>query len=98
MSTISTSTSGSGAGASAASSVSVSTKIDTHHVSKLDHSNYEQWRLQITLILKAMKLWDVVSGTVTRPAANPDKRDDKDIQAQAVIVPTFNSVNTNNVF
>jgi len=32
-------------------------KIDLSHVIKLTESNYEQWRLQITLILKSAKLW-----------------------------------------
>jgi len=46
--------------------------IDTKHLVKLDGSNYERWRLQISLVLKAAKLWQIASGETPRPAT-PDE-------------------------
>jgi hypothetical protein len=67
-------------------------KLGISHVVKLDDENYEQWRLQITLILKAGKFWDVVSATDTAVW------DQTDIEAQALIVPTLTAAQTNHIY
>src|SRR5882757_2870022 len=73
-------------------------KIDTTHVVKLSDKNFEQWRLQISLILRAADLWDVVSGLTPRPEIDFAAWDKKDVQAMAVIVPTLDAGNTNHIF
>lgn len=83
--------------------INVTTKIDTHHVIKLKDDNYELWKYQVLLILRASKLWNYVSGALPRPAAtasNDDKLawEDKDYQAQAIIVPTLDPRNAIHVY
>ena len=77
-------------------------KLDTTHVVKLSDSNFEQWKLQISLILKAAKLWDIVNGDTPKPGPEPkealEKWTENDIRAQAFIVPTLNAVNTNHIY
>jgi len=75
-----------------------SRKIDTAHVVKLSDNNYERWRLQITLVLKAAKVWQVASGDEVRTVANKEEWDEKDIEAQALIVPTLDEIQTNHVY
>src|SRR5271167_3131703 len=83
--------------------VSVPWKIDTHHVVKLGRDNWEQWKLQITLILRASKVWGYVNGTIVKPAEAAGEAaitawEEKDYQAQAIMVPTLDAVNTNHVY
>jgi hypothetical protein len=75
-------------------------KIETSSVVKLSDGNYQHWRLQITLVLKAAKVWGCVDGTVAQPAVAAPGRDEwnaKDVQAMAIIVTTINQVNANHV-
>jgi len=84
----------------AAAPVNIVQRIDTTHVVKLNNANYELWKLQISLILKSAKLWDVVSGTSTRPTAGADviaAWDELDIKARALMVPTLNEANANHI-
>lgn len=80
-----------------------SRKIDTNHVVKLNGENYPQWKLQVSLILKAYDLWGQVDGSVARPAATATnatiaispyrdiaKWDKQDVEAMALIVPLVN--------
>jgi len=77
-------------------------KFDTFHVVKLDDSNYQRWKLQVSLILKASEVWPIVSGALARPgAADVADRKDwdlKDIQAQAIIVPLVDKKQTNHIY
>jgi len=79
-------------------------KIDTSHVVKLDTTNYQQWSLQVKLILKSAGVWPIVSGDQLRPIAtgsNDDKVaewDQADIEAQAIIVPLLDKKQTSHIF
>ena len=75
-------------------------KIDLSHVVKLDDSNYQRWKLQMTIVLKAAELWDIVSGTTPCPAVAADKPawEKKDVEAQAILVPTLGKTQTNHVY
>ena len=50
--------------------------------------------------MKAAEVWDVVSGTTPRPAAAADQPawDKKDVEAQAILVPTLDKHQTNHVY
>src|SRR5882757_4313308 len=61
------------------------------------------WKLQISLILQAAEVWDVVEGTSIQPPANADPQDilawlKKDVEARAIMVPTLSKTQTNHVF
>ncbi len=77
-------------------------KIDTAHVVKLDCDNFQIWKLQITLVLKAAEVFDVVSGIKPKPP--PEKVADltawqkEDTVAQAIIVPSLGINQINHVF
>jgi len=77
-------------------------KIDTSHVVKLDDTNYQRWKLQVSLVLKASEVWTVVDGTAPRPddtkAVEQKAWDLKDIQAQALIVPLLDKKETNHIY
>ncbi|CAG7815563.1 unnamed protein product [Allacma fusca] len=76
-------------------------KIRSDAIEKLNGSNYTRWRLQISLLLKAAKLWKYVDGTEVRDAADPKKQEqweDKDIEAQSIIVPTLDAAQTNHIY
>ena len=74
--------------------------INLTHVAKLDDSNYQQCRLQVSLVLKAADVWDVVDGSAARPTtpANQPAWITKDTQAQAIMVPTLTKSQTNDVY
>lgn len=76
-------------------------KIDITHVVRLDDSNYERWKLQITTVLEAAEVLEVVNGTSPQPPAGdavlPAWRK-KDAEARAIIVPTLDKNQTNHVF
>ena len=74
-------------------------KLDTAHIVKLDDTNYHQWKLQITLVLKAAEVWTVVSGEEMKPEDDDDVQDwnKKDITAQAIMVPTLSKHQSNHV-
>ena len=83
--------------------VNVPGRMDTSHVVKLARDNYEQWDLQISLILKSAKVWGYVSGDILKPlGVGTSDREvawmDKDYYAQAIIVPTLDAVNTNHIY
>jgi hypothetical protein len=77
-------------------------RVDTSHVVKLDDTNYQRWKLQVTLVLKASEYWEVVSGAEDRPAADKAKErkawDIKDINAQAMIVPLVDKKQTYHIY
>ena len=78
---------------------SSSKKLD--YIVKLDGSNFKLWKFQLTLVLKAHKLWNVVSGVETRPAADADKQDAwdlKDVEAQSIIASSVNAVQMNHIY
>jgi len=67
-------------------------KISTTHISKLNGENYPQWKLQVSLVLKAYKVWGHVDGTNAQPsdaatAADKTKWNDADVEAMAIMVP-----------
>lgn len=67
-------------------------RIDTSQVVKLHESNYEMWKLQISLILQAAGVWTIVDGSETRPASDATLQqafDQREIQARAIIIPTL---------
>ena len=73
--------------------VQIVQKFDTSHVSKLTDSNYEIWKLQVSLVLKAAKLWPYVCGDTVKPeGAAAAAWSEKDVQAQAIMVPTLNAM------
>jgi hypothetical protein len=76
-------------------------KIDTSHVSKLDSENYQQWKLQVTLLLKAYGVWGHVDGTIVRPHTDATLIQDwetKDVQAQAIIVPLLDKKQMSHIY
>ena len=77
-------------------------RIDITQVVKLDDSNYERWKLQITVVLKAAEVWDVVSGETPRPPATEAAQraawDKKDIEAQAILIPTLDKLQTVHIY
>ena len=78
---------------------SFKSKVD--YIVKLDGSNFKLWKFQLTLVLKAQKLWDVVSGIAARPAADADKQaawDLQDVEAQSIIASAVNSVQMNHIY
>jgi len=80
-------------------------KVDTSYVVKLEDGNYQRWKMQVTLVLQASEVWDVVTGTTPRPGApagagDPDLRpawDLKDVHARAIIVPLLDAKNTSHI-
>lgn len=76
-------------------------KIDTSHVLKLQDGNYQRWKLQVSLVLRAAEVFDVVDGTTPKPAAAGDdlkKWEKKDIEAQAIIVPLLDKKQTGHIY
>jgi len=76
------------------------TKIDSSHVVKLDGKNYQQWKLQITLVLKAADVWGVTDGTVPCPTDPTQVAawTKLDIKAQALMVPSLNERQTSHIY
>ena len=46
--------------------------LDLSHFAKLDGSNYTEWKLRVTLLLKSADTWNVVTGTTTKPVLKAD--------------------------
>ena len=72
-------------------------KIDTAGIPKLGDDNYVTWKCQVSLILKSNQVWSVVDGSEKKPATNPDKWIEKDIQAMATIVTTVSPKQLNHI-
>lgn len=76
-------------------------KVDTSHIVTLNDSNYQRWKLQVTLLFKATEVWDIVSGATPRPdltKVNECKAwDQRDIEAQAIIVPLIDEKQTSHI-
>ena len=76
-----------------------STRTDS--VEKLNGSNFNRWKLQISLILEAGDLWDVVTGDEALPARDDAKIKawkKKDVQARSVMVPTLDAAQTSHIY
>jgi hypothetical protein len=79
-------------------------KIDTSHIAKLNGDNYSQWKLQVSLVLKALGVWGQVDGSVSKPRATSDNAaaitawEEKDITAQAIIVPLLDKRQMSHVY
>jgi hypothetical protein len=72
-------------------------------IDKLDGSNYNRWKFQVSLLLKANDLWDVVSGDIAKPgsSAKPEDRKDwmkKDVEAMSIISSTLDNTQINHVY
>src|SRR6185503_2824730 len=76
-------------------------KFDALRLLKLNDGNYPQWKMQITLSLKAAKYWKHVNGDTPRPTAEGAAQttwDDTDIEAQALIASTLDEIQTHHVY
>lgn len=75
-------------------------KIDTRHVVKLNDSNYQHWKFQIEIVLRAAGLWEIVNGDTPRPTADAEQAawDEKDVWAQSIIVPNVGKNQTYHIF
>lgn len=76
-------------------------KIDPGSVVKLDDTNYERWKLQITLLLQSAELWPLVTGRELRHATDVDKQaewDKKDIEARAILITTLGDLQTTHIY
>jgi hypothetical protein len=77
-------------------------RVDTSHVIKLDDTNYQRWKLQVTLVLKASEVWEVTSGAELRPAADKATErkawDFKDVSAQAIMVPLLDKKQCSHIY
>ncbi|MCO5569408.1 hypothetical protein L7F22_023120 [Adiantum nelumboides] len=63
--------------------------VRSYHLDKLLGPNYLTWATRVTLLLKRATLWEIVDGTIPKPAPNsPDLADwtAKDLQAQAELM------------
>ena len=70
-------------------------------ITKLNDNNYRYWKLQVTLSLKAAKLWPVVSGESMGPENAGDEQiawDEKDLEAQAILVPSLEESQTFHIY
>src|SRR5438128_1503343 len=79
--------------------------IRLDNVDKLNGKNFNKWRLQISLILEANDLWDVVTGEEVKPsgesataAAAIKAWKKKDVQARSIIAPTLDDIQTTHVY
>ena len=75
--------------------------ISTRHVVKLeDSTNYQQWRLQVQLILEAAEVWSVVIPTAQPPEETGElqKWNKKDVEARAIIVPTLSKRQMSHIY
>jgi hypothetical protein len=74
--------------------MSTSKALDLTHVPQLDGSNYQEWKLRVSLVLKATEIWEAVDGTSIKPVLKTDNSNttqvstlvQKDAKAQAVVV------------
>lgn len=79
----------------------MTTSIRTDNVEKLNGGNFNRWKLQISLILEAADLWDVVTGDEVIPESDAAKIRawrKKDVQARSVIVPTLDAAQTSHIY
>ncbi|MCO5578682.1 hypothetical protein L7F22_032526 [Adiantum nelumboides] len=60
--------------------------VRSYQLDKLSSTNYLTWATQVTLLLKRAALWDIVSGTTPKPAANDADWLAKDLQAQSELM------------
>lgn len=77
------------------------TNVDVSHCKRLSDKNYPTWKKQVTVVMKFAKILGVVDGTTLRPVGDPDAEeawDDKDIQAQAIILPLLDERNMSHVY
>ena len=66
----------------------------------LKGDNYPRWRANTTLLLKSASAWLVVEGTEVRDPADATKQaawDKKDLDAQAIIIPSLDDTQFNHV-
>jgi hypothetical protein len=47
------------------------TASSTYHIAKLTESNYRNWAQQLEWILDERELWEIVTGSETRPTRVP---------------------------
>jgi hypothetical protein len=77
------------------------TSVRTDNVEKLNGGNFNRWKLQISLILEASDLWDVVTGDEAIPGSDDakiKKWKKKDVQARSIIVPTLDAAQTSHIY
>ncbi|MCO5591340.1 hypothetical protein L7F22_045322 [Adiantum nelumboides] len=63
--------------------------VRSYHLDKILGLNYLTWATRVTLLLKRATLWEVVDGTIPKPAPNSPNLADwtaKDLQAQAELM------------
>ena len=75
-------------------------KLDALRLIKLNASNYLQWKMQVSISLKASKIWEYVSGAKVRPdstGAEQTTWNEMDLEAQALLVSTLDEIQTNHV-
>ncbi|MCO5595626.1 hypothetical protein L7F22_049671 [Adiantum nelumboides] len=60
--------------------------VRSYQLDKLSSTNYLTWATRVTLLLKRAALWDIVSGTTPKPAANDADSLAKDLQAQSELM------------
>ncbi|MCO5599430.1 hypothetical protein L7F22_053534 [Adiantum nelumboides] len=60
--------------------------VRSYQLDKLSSTNYLTWATRVTLLLKRAALWDIVSGTTPKPAANDADWLAKDLQAQSKLM------------
>ncbi|MCO5547459.1 hypothetical protein L7F22_000909 [Adiantum nelumboides] len=60
--------------------------VRSYQLDKLSSTNYLTWATQVTLLLKRTALWDIISGTTPKPAANDADWLAKDLQAQSELM------------
>ncbi|MCO5564436.1 hypothetical protein L7F22_018097 [Adiantum nelumboides] len=69
-----------------ASSSLIPSTVRSYQLDKLSSTNYLTWATRVTLLLKRAALWDIVSGTTPKPAANDADWLAKDLQAQSELM------------
>ena len=85
-------------------------KIDTTSIVKLDDTNYQVWKLQVSLLFRSSELWGVVNGSEVKPVArNPESPtpaeqaaitawESKDLKAMTIIVTSVTVKKLNHVY
>ncbi|MCO5600644.1 hypothetical protein L7F22_054759 [Adiantum nelumboides] len=69
-----------------ASSSLIPSTVRSYQLDKLSSTNYLTWATRVTLLLKRAALWDIVSDTTPKPAANDADCLAKDLQAQSELM------------
>ena len=72
-------------------------KIDTSQIPRLGDANYTTWKFQVSLVLKAHNLFQVVNGTEKKPATSPETWIEKDNQAMAIIASLVDTKQINHI-